>query len=148
MADPFYNKTVTVWNKSVDGLMETEHWYPTLIENVRILVSKGNNQQTSGLENANSARLHIMDGISAPSKEYLPPADWLKLVQEDKPKYYTLESENDSFFVEGDTTAVDASGKDNFFDYMKRNYGNCFKISAVDRYDSTIAIPHWEVWGK
>jgi hypothetical protein len=145
MTDPFYNKKVTIWNKYVDGLLETETWIPTLIENVRLLVSKGNNQQTSGLENANSARLHIADGISISQKEYVSPSDWKKLSNEEKANCYTLESEEDSFFVEGDSTNVDSSDNINFFDYMKENYDNCYKITSVDRFE---IIPHFEIWGN
>lgn len=143
--DSFYNKTVTIWNKYTDGLMETETWLPTLIKNVRLLVSKGNNVMNSGLDAADSARLHIMDGISDLNKPYLDPIAWGKLSAEEKAEYFTLESENDSFFAEGDTSEVDPSGKENFFDFMKKNQYNCFKITSVDRFE---IIPHWECWGK
>jgi hypothetical protein len=143
MADKFYNRTVTIWNKYVDGLLETEIWLPTLIKNVRILVSRGNNIVTSGLESADSARLHISDSVSELGKPYKSASEWNKLVQTEKPNFFTLDSENDTFFVEGDTVALEP--KDNFFDYMKRNYTNCFKVTSVDRFD---IIPHWEVWGK
>lgn len=145
MADPFYNKTVTVWNKYATGLMENETWLPTLIENVRLLVSRGNNIQNSGVESADSARLHIMDGVSIPAKGYLPPPDWNSLEGPEKAGYFTLDSGNDTFFVEGDTTAVDPADKTNFFNFMKENYHNCFKITSVDRFE---IIPHWECWGK
>lgn len=145
MTDIFYNKTVTIWNKYTDGLWEMEYWIPTVIQNVRLLVSQGNNVQNSGNAAADSARLHIDDLISVPSKTYVPPADWKRLPEDEKGNFFTLESENDSFFVEGDTTSEDASLQENFFEYMKVNYSNCFKISSVDRFD---IIPHFEVWGK
>lgn len=145
MSDSFYNKTVTIWNKYADGLMETEIWLPTLIENVRLLVSKGNNVMNSGLDTADSARLHIMDGVSIPGKPYLDSVEWERLPNNEKAQYFTLESENDSFFVEGDMAVVDPSDKDNFFNFMKENYHNCFKITSVDRFE---IIPHWECWGK
>lgn len=144
-ADPFYDRTVTIWNKYTDGLMETEIWLPTLIENVRLLVSKGNNVMNSGLDSADSARLHIMDGASVLDKPYLDPVEWEKLPNEEKAQYFTLESENDSFFVEGDATAVNSTDNANFFNFMKENYHNCFKITSVDRFE---IIPHWECWGK
>lgn len=145
MADSFYSKSVTIWNKYTDGLAETEVWLPTLIENVRLLVSKGNNVMVSGLDTADSARLHIMDDVSVPGKPYIDPITWSGLSSEEKAKYFTLESENDSFFVEGDVVAVSSSGKDNFFDYMKRSCNNCFRMTSVDRFE---IIPHWECWGK
>lgn len=143
MQDQFYNKTVTVWNKCVDGIWERETWIPTVIENARLLVSQGNNIQNSGNSAADSARLHISDEISAPGKPYLPPSEWNKLEQDKKVSFFTLDDKNDSFFVEGDVSAVDV--KENFFSFMKENYPNCFKISNVDRFE---IIPHFEVWGK
>ncbi len=145
MADLFYNKTVTIWNKYVDGVWEQETWIPTLIEKVRLVVSRGNNIMSSGLETADTARLHIKDDISIASKDYKSPVEWNKLSEENKRKYYTLESENDTFFVEGDTTDVSSEDKDNFFEYMKKNYDNCFKLTSVDRFE---IIPHFECWGK
>ena len=143
--DPFFNKKITIWNKHTDGVWKNEIWIPTVIENVRLLVSKGNNIMKSGLDNADSARLHIMDGISIPEKEYMPFVEWRNISPDNKKKYFTLDSENDSFFVEGDVSTLDASGKDNFFDYVKRNYNNCFRITKVDRFE---IIPHYEVWGS
>ena len=145
MADIFYNKTVTIWNRYSNGLWQNEVWLPTLIENVRLLVSRGNNIQNSGNAAADSVRLHISDAESIPKKPYMAPADWNKRTSEEKSNYFTLESENSSFFVEGDTTGVDPTTQDNFFEYMKANYSNCFKITSVDRFE---CIPHFEVWGK
>lgn len=145
MSDIFYADTVTIWNKYVDGLWEKETWIPTLVENVRLLVSRGNNIQNSGNSSADSARLHISDIESNPKKPYKTPAEWNALLPEEKSKFFTLESENGSFFAEGDSTAVDASAHENFFEFMKKSYSNCFKITSVDRFS---IIPHFEVWGK
>lgn len=142
--DPFYNKVCTIWNRSVDGLMETETWYPTVIENVRILVSRGNNIQASGNSSADSCRLHISDWYSEASKPFLPPEQWSHLVQSEKSNFYTLE-DKDSFFTEGDTSNISYINKKQFFQWMKQNARNCFKISSVDRFE---IVPHWEVWGK
>lgn len=141
--DPFYNKSVTIWNKYVDGLMQEEHWVCTVIENVRILVSKGNNIQKSGNSAADSVRLHIKDSTSKPHKPFLAKQEWDKLVLSEKEDYFTLDDEG-SFFVEGDASSENPN-RTGFFEYMKRNHTNCFRISNVDRFD---AIPHWEVWGK
>lgn len=145
MADIFYVDTVTIWNRYVDGIWEKEIWMPTLIENARLLVSRGNNIQNSGNSSADSARLHISDIESNPQKPYMDPSEWNALTQSEKGEYFTLESESCSFFVRGDTTKVDASEKDNFFEYMKKTYPDCFKITSIDRFE---IIPHFEVWGK
>lgn len=145
MGDPFYCKTVTIWNKYVDDLWEKEVWIPAVIENVRLLVSRGNNVQNSGNTAADSVRLHISDALSKSQKRYFPYAEWAALEIAEREVYYTLESENNSFFVEGDSSKEDGSAQPNFFEYMKEHYANCFRITSVDRFE---VIPHFEVWGK
>ena len=146
MLDIFYNNTVTIWNKYVTGKYENEIWIPTLIKNVRLIVSEGNNIAKSGVENVDAARLHIDDQISQSSKPYISPMEWLKLPEDKKANYYTLESVNDSFFVEGDKTTEDyATHPNSFYEHMKQTYDNCFRINKVDRFG---LIPHFECWGK
>lgn len=146
MADIFYNKTVTIWNKYADSIYESEVWLPTLIENVRLIVSEGNNIMKSGVDNVDSARLHIDDAISVSSKPYLEPMAWKELPTSEKANYYTLESLDDTFFVEGDYTETDYTEHlFNFYEHMKLTCNNCFRINKVDRFD---LIPHFECWGK
>lgn len=140
MGDIFYNKTVTVYNKTTDGLMGNETWYPTVLKNVRLLVTKGANVSKSGMDSADAASLYIkFEILSEDAKEYLSPKEWLRLAE--KEKYFTFISGED-FFVEGDTCTEEA-GED-FFSYMKGKYDNCFKVTNVDRYE---LIPHLEIGG-
>ena len=138
----FYTKTVTIFNKYMDetGLGE-EVWLPTVIEKVRLLITKGANVSTSGLSDADAASLHIRK-TNLP-KPYLPPIEWQKLANEDKADYFTLTGEDD-FFVEGNRSG-EAQTENDFFGHMKATYNNCFKITNVDDYD---LIPHWEVGGR
>ena len=125
MGDIFYNKTVTVYNKVSSGVMGRETWYPTLLENVRLLVTKGSNIAKSGLESADTAKLFVKtDNLS---KQYLKPLSW----------------QND-FFVEGDTREEQILEED-FYNHMKAKYDNCFLVNNVDEY---YIIPHLEVGGK
>ena len=140
MGDIFYNKTVTVYNKTTDGLMGNETWYPTVLENVRLLINKGENVSKSGLESADSAKLSIKTNNL--SKPYKKPLEWKNLSAEDKAKNFTLTSGFD-FFVEGDTSGEEIPEGD-FFSYMKRKYDNCFMIKNVDSFE---LIPHLEVGG-
>jgi len=140
MGDIFYNKTVTVYNRSVEGLMEKETWYPTVLEGVRLLITKGENVSKSGMESADSAKLFIKTNNL--SKEYKKSLEWQNLSAEDKAKTFTLTSVED-FFVEGDTTA-EVPAESNFFAYMKQKYDNCFKVTNVDVFE---LIPHLEVGG-
>lgn len=137
MADIFYNKTVTVYNRYED---EKEMWYPTVLKNVRLLVNRGENVSKSGTESADSAKLFIRTvGLKKPYKK---PLEWQGLSEEEKVKTFTLTSKED-FFVEGDTSAEEILESD-FFSYMKRKYDNCFKMTNVDTYE---LIPHFEVGG-
>lgn len=140
MGDIFYNKTVTVYNKAVDGLMGTETWYATVLRNVRLLVTKGANITKSGRDNADTAKLHVrMDMLPKGSKLYLPPKEWERSAE--KEKYFTFTSGED-FFVEGDTSSE--TPEDEFFAYMEQKYDNCYMVTNVDRYE---LIPHLEVGG-
>lgn len=130
MGDIFYNRTATIWNKQEDGVWEEEVWFPTVIENVRILVSRGNNIQKSGNTEADSARLHIHDSISEPDKPYTKPEEWTA------GSTYTLDK--NTFFSIGDTSQI-TPDKDFF------NRSDVFHISSVDRFE---IIPHFEVWGR
>lgn len=142
MRDIFYNKTVTVYNKTKSGLMGTETWYPTVLKNVRLLVTKGANITKSGKDNADAATLFIKpDLLSETSKSYLPAKEWLRMPDKCKENFFTFNSGED-FFVEGDTTVEEP--KEQFFAYMKDKYDNCFKVTTVDRYE---LIPHLEVGG-
>ena len=140
MGDIFYNKTVTVYNRSVEGLMEKETWYPTVLKGVRLLITKGENVSKSGMESADSAKLFIKTNNL--SKEYKKHLEWQNLSAEDKAKNFTLTSGVD-FFVEGDTTAEVPTESD-FFAYMKQKYDNCFKVTNADIFE---LIPHLEVGG-
>lgn len=140
--DLFYTQTITVWNKAASGVWETETWYPTVIDDVHMIVSRGNNIIKSGNASADACRVHIDDTLSRPDKPYVDPVSWRSL--EDKSTAYTLDESDDTFFTEGDTSQEEPT--DSFFEVMKRKHHNCYHISNVDRYD--IAIPHFEVWGK
>lgn len=53
-----YDKTITVFNKYVNQKDEI-YWYPTVIKNVQLIVDKSANVAKTGLENADTASLHI-----------------------------------------------------------------------------------------
>lgn len=141
MGDIFYNKTVTVYNKTTGDLMGNETWYATVLKNVRLLVTKGANVSKSGMDSADAASLYVKpELLPEDSKSYLSPKEWQN--SEEKEKYFTFTGGED-FFVEGDASAEEIL-EDGFFSYMKERYDNCFKVTNVDKYD---LIPHLEVGG-
>lgn len=143
MGDIFYNKTVTVYNKTTDDLMGTETWHVTVLENVRLLVTKGANVSKSGMDSADAASLYVkLELLQDDCKGYLPTKEWHRMPDKCKDYFFTFTSGED-FFVEGNTSSENISESD-FFLYMKEKYDNCFKVTNVDRYD---LIPHLEVGG-
>lgn len=142
MGNIFYNKTITVYNKTSGGLMGTETWYATVLKNVRLLVAKGANISKSGTESADAASLFVKPELLQENcKGYLPAKEWKRMPDKCKNFFYTFTSGAD-FFVEGDTSQE--AYTEDFFAYMEEKYDNCFKVTNVDRYD---LIPHLEVGG-
>lgn len=137
--DVFYKDTVTIYNRYEDKASCTEHWYPTVLQDVRLLITKGANVAKTGLNSADRASMHISTE-KALEKPYKKPKEWLETA--DKSGAFTF-GESD-FFVEGDTSAEDTA-QDDFAEYMKRKYDNCFQVTTVDAYT---LIPHLEVGGK
>jgi hypothetical protein len=139
MADIFYNKTVTIWNCSAsDDLMESETWYPTVLHNVRLRETQGANVAASGIDEADSAILHVLTTNLV--KPYKAPIEWSK--SEDKTESFTLCQDKD-FFVVGDVSDVVPTSE--FLRYMKANYDGVYQITHVDKYD---LIPHFEIGGR
>lgn len=143
MGDIFYNKTVTVYNKIADGLMGTETWYPTVLENVRLIVSNSVNTSKSGTSGDDKASLYIKPELLPEGcKGYLPAKEWQRMPEKCKDFFYTLAGGED-FFVEGNT--INEEICEDFFSYMKEKYDHCYKVTKVDRYE---LIPHLEVGGS
>lgn len=139
MGEIFYNKTVTLYNRSIEGLMGTEEWYPTVFKNARLLITEDNNASKTGLDSANLAQLFIKSDCL--SKPYKKPLEWQKLSDEEKKQCFTLTSGKD-FFVEGDTSGEKIT--EELFSYMKDKYDNCFMIKSVKQFE---LIPHLEIGG-
>jgi hypothetical protein len=140
MADIFYNKTITLYNLAVsDDVMENETWYPTVLENVRLIEKMGHNSSKNGNSEANTARLHIMLDDSL-DKPFMKPREWARELNKDN--YFTACQEHD-FFVIGDTSIEDCETPD-FFNYMKKNYDGVYRITDVGIFD---LIPHLEIGG-
>lgn len=137
MEDIFYQDTVTVYNKYENKKAGETAYFPTVLENVRLLITKGANMASSGMDTADSAKLFIhTDTLKKP---YVLPKEWSR--QEDKTKAFTLAAGD--FFVEGDTSEEDTNVKE-FTQYMKRKYDNLFTVTTVDSFK---LIPHLEVGG-
>ena len=142
MKDIFYDnsQTVTIFNHVADdGVLSDDNWYVTLLKNVRIVETQGKNISTSGLENADAVKVHIMlDNLEKP---YLGPVEWSELL--DKTEAFTLTGGRD-FLVIGDVSDIEAEVPD-LFQYCKENYDGVYRITHVDKF---MIIPHLEVGGR
>lgn len=137
MKDIFYQDTVTVYNKYEDKKAGIITYFPTVLENVRLLITKGANIAKSGMDTADSAMLSIhTDDLEKP---YMLPKEWSRL--EDKTTAFTFAAGD--LFVKGDTSEEDVTTKE-FAQYMKKKYDNLFTVTTVDEYK---LIPHLEVGG-
>ena len=67
----FYNKTVTLFNRSFNAETEEESYYPTLLENVNLVETKGANISKSGMESADAATLYVR--LENMAKAYIEP---------------------------------------------------------------------------
>lgn len=132
------NKTVTLFNRFYDGTKEC--WYPTLLSGVDLVVTKGINVSQGNTADADTAKLYADDTVL--QKRYLAP---LVYARQEHPEEYMTFTDGKDFFVEGDATSQDTD-KANFFEYMRKQYDNIFKVASVARYEDV--LPHFEVGGK
>lgn len=140
--DAFYIDTVTLYNRNLDKTSGHEIWFPTLLENVSLVITNGTNVSNIGKQDADAAKLLI--AINKFPKLYVEPAEWKRISEADKEKYMTFTAAED-FYVEGNTVDVEIK-KEGFYEWMRKNHNNVFKISGVTRYK--VIMPHLEVGGK
>lgn len=67
----FDNKTVTIFNRSFNAETEEETYYPTLLEGVDLVETKGANVSKSGMDSADAVKLYVDFGNIA--KPYASP---------------------------------------------------------------------------
>ncbi len=137
----FDNKTVTLFNRSFNPETEEETYYPTLLEGVDLVETKGANVSKSGMDSADAVKLYI-DLASMP-KPYIEPKAWAALPEEEKQDYITFTPAED-FFIKGDHTDA-VLPENNVYQWMIDNYDDCYKVTTIDKYEDI--LPHFEVGG-
>ena len=153
-----YVDSVVVYNRYINGLMETETYFGTRFDNVRIELTQGANQKASGMENASVCVVKIPNA-NLP-KPYKAPEVWNDLTTDEMLESFTLDTTSKSFFiiVKKSDIAVDIDvqlgvieqdyekyGDDGWFGYIKGKYGYVFGIDTVDVYT---LIPRFEIGGR
>lgn len=155
-----YVDSVIVYNRYVNGLMETEQYFGTRFDKVRVESTEGANITKSGLENASSYVVKIDNAsVKNAGKPYLPPKVWERLTTEEMLQNFTLNKGNDFCVVVYDSDLnidvdlpVGMIESDNyegysggFFEYVKTKYGYAFSVDTVDVYT---LIPRFEIGGR
>ena len=137
----FDNKTVTLFNRSFNAETEEETYYPTLLEGVDLVETKGANVSKSGMDSADAAKLFVC--IGDVNKTYMEPKAWDALTEDEKKNYITFHSTED-FFVKGDQTAADLPETD-VYEWMRNNFDDVYKVTNIDKYEDI--LPYFEVGG-
>lgn len=138
----FYNNTVTLYNRYFNPETEVEKWYPTVLPNVNLVITRGVAIKKAGTADADTAKLFV--DMKRLPKPYLESVAWSQLSDEKKEKHITFTSAED-FFVEGDTTGIKVT-ESGFFELMKQTRDNVYKVTSADRYPDI--LPHFEIGGK
>lgn len=151
-----YVDSVVVYNRYIDGLMETEYYVGTLFENVRVELTKGANIRESGMENADSCLVKIPNNVALP-KPYKAPMEWKALPNEEKLDYFTFDPDNGTFFsiakkkelgidVELPVGLVKSKDyKNGFYQHARGKYDYTYTLNTADVYN---LIPRFEVSGS
>jgi hypothetical protein len=148
-----YTDTVTIFNKLKTAQGTT--WYPTVLHNVDLITDKGANVTKTGLESADTAKLHVRyaltDGnITIAGKPYKKPKEWAAQPETEFAASLTFTGGVD-FFIRGEyaeTPVNDASPsyKNGFYDYINKTRDDVYLISTVG--GPYKLIPHFEIGGK
>lgn len=137
----FYNKTVTLFNRSFNAETEEEKYYPTLLENVNLVETKGANVSKSGMDSADAATIFV--DLNNMVKPYMEPKAWSVLPDEEKRNYFTF-TPTDDFFVKGSCTGATLP-ESGAYEWMRKNFDGVYKVTHIDKYEDI--MPHLEVGG-
>jgi hypothetical protein len=148
-----YTDTVTIFNKykTAQGIT----WYPTVLHNVDLNIDKGANVAKTGLESADTAKLHVRyvltDGvITIAGKTYKGPKEWAAQAVDKLSGSLTFTGGTD-FFIRGEydeapVNDADPAYKNGFYDYKNKTHDDVFLITTVG--GPYKLIPHFEIGGK
>ena len=144
-----YNETVTVFNKYKSKQLGTT-WYPHVLKGCYFLADKSANIEKTGIENADSAKLHVKykdnDGIKIGDLQYITPKEWDKQTNDKYENSITF-SEGEDFFALGEFEEIiikESDYPEGFFQHMNDTYDDVYRITTVGKYT---VIPHFEIGG-
>lgn len=151
-----YTSTIIIYNRFYNETLDSEYYFGTRIEGVRIELTQAANISKSGIKDADSIRVKIPS--DAPEKEYVDCSKWQGLATDEKLENFTVDAGSQDFFtIEVSTDlAIDETESDlpvgliesenyadGFYQYMKDSY-HTHAIKTLDIYH---LIPHIEIGG-
>lgn len=151
-----FTDSIVLYNRYVSGTMETEYYYGTRFDNVRIELTQGANILQSGVENADACLVKIPNDASLP-KPYVAPEVWNDQTADEMAESFTIDLANHNFFViaKKDDLGIDLDlptgtiesdkYKGGFFEYVKGKYGHTYITDTLNVYQ---LIPRFEIGGK
>lgn len=149
-----YNKVVTIFNKYEDQTGEI-YWYPHVLSGVDLIVDKAANIAKTGLDSADTAKLHVKYHIADGGKmvgvfPWLPPKEWEQQPNDELSGSITFDSGD--FFMEGEYSTEMIKDSDytdrvngGFYDYINKRHDYVFLITNVG--GPYTLIPHFEIGG-
>ena len=149
--EAIYTQTATLFNRvNADGDI---YWYPTVLENVHLIIDKAVLISTYGEHCTDNARLHIRyttqgGNVLVQGKKYRLPKEFRRDGDPEEDITFTPGDEFD-FIMEGEfgsTVPVkDSDFRSGFFNYMNRAYDNVFAITSAAKFN---LIPHFEIGAR
>lgn len=136
----FDNKIVTIFNRFFNPETEEEKYYPTVLDSVDIVETKGANITNSGMNSTDAVKLYIDFGNL--TKPYIAPKEWDALPEDRKTDYITFHPDED-FFVRGAHT--NELPNERLYEWLRDNVDSVYMISTIDKYEDV--LPHFEVGG-
>lgn len=151
-----YVDSVIVYNRYVNGLLETEQYFGTRFDNVRIEFTQEENQNKAGKENTSVCILKIQNDSTLP-KPFVDKVAWKKQTTEEMLETFTLDISGDFFVIVkrkglnldveapiGQQNSDDPLYNGNFFEYMKGKYGFVYSMNSFEQKE---LIPYFQVGG-
>lgn len=142
-----FNDTITFFVRHDDG--NTCEWFPHVVSGCWFNDNRAANIEKTGLENADSARVHVPFGyddgeIVVGDIGYLAPKAWAAA---GCPSNVLTFQEGEGFFLLGEypeTTVDDDDYERGLFQHLNTTMDGVYRITTVGRYK---VIPHFEIGG-
>lgn len=150
-----YVDSVVVYNRYYNDTAESEQYFGTRFDGVRVEFTKEQNQSRTGSEDVSDCLLKIPNDRTLPNP-YIIPELWNDLTTDEMLEKFTLSTEGDFFVlvkkeelnldIDVPVGLVESGNYDGgFFEYMKTKCGYVYNISSFAVFR---LIPYFQVGGK